>query len=234
MIPFLEKPLTFRDKRGFSLVEFVVVLTIFAIMSSVSLFNYNGYRDRIQETNVGQDIALSIRQAQVYGISSSDRLVGDQNLDEAGVADDVFGVNSPSNPYFTTQIADITQDRSIRGVVVYPSSETILIFEDLNRNLVYDDGTDRIIDRRSIQTPSVDLVGVDLCDAVANCDDVEEDRVDIVFVRPYPEAFISRDGSAGTLYNFASVILDSGRPNQSYIEVTSIGNINLKQNYEID
>ncbi|MCA9351547.1 type II secretion system protein [Patescibacteria group bacterium] len=234
MISVPKKQRSFNNQRGFSLVEFVVVLTIFAIMSSVSLFNYNAYRDRIQETNVGQDIALSIRQAQIYGLSSSDRLVGDQNLDEAGVADDVFGVNSPSNPYFTTQIADITQDRSIRGVVVYPSSETILIFEDLNRNLIYDDGTDRIIDRRSIQTPSVDLVGVDLCDTAANCGDVEEDRVDIVFVRPYPEAFISRDGSASTLYNFGSMVFDSGRPNQSYVEVTSIGNVTYKQNYEVD
>jgi prepilin-type N-terminal cleavage/methylation domain-containing protein len=229
MIAYLKK----QKNKGFTLVEFIVVITIFSIMSSVSIFNFNEYQARIEETNVTQDIALSIRQAQVYGISASTGIVGKEYLNEDGVADDVFGSNGSNNIYTSEQIADITQDRSVRGVSIDPGTNSFIIFEDVNRNRVYNDGTDVVIDRRTIQSNKVTIRGIDLCPIAPNCGSEVNSRVDIVFQRPYPDAFISRDGDPSDTYNFASIIINSGGDTSSYIEVSSIGNIAAKKNYAL-
>jgi len=59
------------SSKGFSLVEFIVIISIFAIMAGVALFNFSGFNSAISLNNLAHDIALTIRQAQVYGISAT-------------------------------------------------------------------------------------------------------------------------------------------------------------------
>ncbi|MCA9352580.1 type II secretion system protein [Patescibacteria group bacterium] len=221
ILAFRNNKKKYLSQKGFSLIEFVVVLVIFSIMSSVSIFNYNNYRNVIREINVSQDIALSIRQAQVYGLSSTDRIVGDSDTDP----EDLFAFNQ--------SIPDITQDRSIRGVVIDSDNESIIIFEDLNRNFVYDSSTDRIIDTRTILASGVEILGVDLCDTNPNCDNVQTDPVHIAFQRPYPDAYISLDGAPSTTYDFASILISSSSTPDRYVELNMIGNISVKKDYEV-
>ena len=64
-----------RNDNGFTLVEFIVIMAIFAVMVGVVLFNFTGFRSRITLDNLAQDIALSVRQIQTSAgasISSSD------------------------------------------------------------------------------------------------------------------------------------------------------------------
>ncbi len=56
--------------RGFTLIEFVVIISIFAIMASVALVNFAGFRSDIGLNNLAHDIALTLRQAQVFGWST--------------------------------------------------------------------------------------------------------------------------------------------------------------------
>lgn len=56
-------------KEGFTLVEMLAVLAIFAILSSVILWNHRGFDNTVVLTSLAHDVALSIRQGQVYGIS---------------------------------------------------------------------------------------------------------------------------------------------------------------------
>jgi prepilin-type N-terminal cleavage/methylation domain-containing protein len=165
---------------GFSLVELIVVITIFSIMSGVSIFNYNKYRDNIETNNIAQDIALTIRQAQVYGLAGSD-----DNIN----------------------IAKITDDKSIRGVNIHPYTNTLIIYEDINRDFVYNSAYDRIIDERTIRSQDIGFLGADLCPTTANCGNIQTDTIDIVFQRPYPDAFISLDGDPSDQYNIASILV---------------------------
>lgn len=55
--------------RGFSLVELVVSIGIFTIITSLIMVSQNRFGGRILTTNLAYDVALGIRQAQVYGIS---------------------------------------------------------------------------------------------------------------------------------------------------------------------
>jgi len=54
-------------RRGFTLIELMVVVAIMLIMTGVIFFNYNSFNDSMLLTNSAYDLSLSIRQAQVYG-----------------------------------------------------------------------------------------------------------------------------------------------------------------------
>ncbi len=55
--------------RGFTIMEFIVVLTIFVIMAGVTLFNFKSFQSDIALSNLAYDIALTLRRAQVVGSS---------------------------------------------------------------------------------------------------------------------------------------------------------------------
>ncbi len=50
-------------------VELIVVLSIFSVVSSVVMFNYGGFQDRIEIKNLASDIAQEIVQAQRSALS---------------------------------------------------------------------------------------------------------------------------------------------------------------------
>ncbi len=55
--------------RGFTLVEMLIVLGIFFVISSIVLLNYKGFGSDLLLTNLSYDIALQLRRAQSYGVS---------------------------------------------------------------------------------------------------------------------------------------------------------------------
>lgn len=58
-----------QKSAGVTLIELMVTVGIFIVISGVTLANYPLFSSTIVLENVAQEIALSIRQAQVFGIS---------------------------------------------------------------------------------------------------------------------------------------------------------------------
>ncbi len=56
-------------QAGVTLIELIVVIGIFAVVSSVLMFNYSDFSNGVSIRNLSQDIALSIRKAQTYATS---------------------------------------------------------------------------------------------------------------------------------------------------------------------
>jgi len=67
-------------KRGFTIIELMTVLAIIAIFSSLFLFNFQGFGGRVTAESVANEVAGSIRQAQVWGTST--RVIQDANPDD--------------------------------------------------------------------------------------------------------------------------------------------------------
>ncbi|MFA7192022.1 MAG: type II secretion system protein [Candidatus Paceibacterota bacterium] len=57
-----------KYNRGMTLVELLVVLSIFAIISMTVAFNYSSYKSTTSTNVLAQDVALSIREAQGYAM----------------------------------------------------------------------------------------------------------------------------------------------------------------------
>lgn len=58
-----------RSSRGFTLIEMLVVIGVMVLVSGLILANNNRFGGVVLLQNLAYDIALSIRQAQVYGIA---------------------------------------------------------------------------------------------------------------------------------------------------------------------
>lgn len=59
-----------RFRRGFTLIELMVVLAIIVIVTTVVLTNQSSFNKTLILSNTAYDIALSLRSAQTYGLSS--------------------------------------------------------------------------------------------------------------------------------------------------------------------
>jgi prepilin-type N-terminal cleavage/methylation domain-containing protein len=59
-----------RFKKGFTLIEFMLAVAIFVILTSLISVNARKFGTNVLITNLAHEIAVTIRQAQVYGIGA--------------------------------------------------------------------------------------------------------------------------------------------------------------------
>jgi prepilin-type N-terminal cleavage/methylation domain-containing protein len=70
LIAFLNfKFVTRNCQKGMTILELVVVLAIFAVLSTVAIFNFGTFQSKINITNLADDIALQVVQAQNAALS---------------------------------------------------------------------------------------------------------------------------------------------------------------------
>lgn len=56
-------------RRGYTLIELLVTVAIFTMMTTIVVSNYSVYRSNTMLTNLAYSVALGVRQAQVFGLS---------------------------------------------------------------------------------------------------------------------------------------------------------------------
>ena len=104
-----------HKKGGFTLIELLVTTGIFIIMTSLVLAHYGTFNNSTLLTNMAYDIALSIRQAQTYGVSVRTASATTDNYNAA------YGVEfDMSHPYQFLMFTDQNSDG------VYQSSSDLL------------------------------------------------------------------------------------------------------------
>ncbi|HXK35130.1 MAG TPA: type II secretion system protein [Candidatus Paceibacterota bacterium] len=61
--------ITFKTslQKGFTIIELIVVITIFSILVTVALFNFQGFNESIALSNLSQQIAMFVKKAQTAG-----------------------------------------------------------------------------------------------------------------------------------------------------------------------
>lgn len=90
-----KKILSATKQGGYTLLELAISVAIFGIMTAIVVFNYGDFSSNIVMTNLAYETALSVRQAQVYGVS-----VKGQDITDPNAFNRVYGVhvNYPDHP----------------------------------------------------------------------------------------------------------------------------------------
>jgi prepilin-type N-terminal cleavage/methylation domain-containing protein len=102
---------------GFTLIELIVVVSILVIITTVMLANHARYGSSVILQNLAYDVALSIRQAQVYGISVARYGTTTESRFDRG-----FGMHFNSNATQYVLFADVFAQNG-----VYDSNEQVNI-----------------------------------------------------------------------------------------------------------
>jgi len=187
------------SRSGFTLIELVVTLGIFTVMTAMVLANYPAFNTRIARDVLVQNIALSIREAQVSGTSIRSTVgVTGANTGVAGSFGMHFHDNDPKNYYLFT-------DRQVGDGILYPADT---LGCPLSVSQYNDDDPPECIERYSIASgPSKILFscGNYIGNRRADCDAAASDttnnqnvqtqaykltNLNILFKRPNPEAYI--------------------------------------------
>ena len=185
-------------KQGFTLVEVMVTVGIFVFFSILVLVENNKFNDVVLLRDLSYSVALSIREAQVYGL-------GVREFDTTDFAQG-YGVNFNVNSATTY---DLFADGDNNGLYGGEGAGGFLNRYNLtNRN--------RIADFCVTNGGNTD------CAAAG-----EIDELHVTFKRPTPDARIRVDSDTGTLYDSAEIILESPRGDQLSIIVQSTGQITV-------
>ena len=191
--------------RGFTLIELVVVTAIIIVVTSVVLVNNNRFGGVVQLENLVYDVALSVRQAQVFGVSVQRYGSGDFS---SGYGMH-FNVGDPVHYEF---FADVDKDG----------------FFDSDENVAPSPYTIRSGFRIS------GLCAPQGTDAATCVSATPTTQIDIVFKRPEADAWISAGGvgcayGAGTCAESARIILLSPRGDVMSVLVGANGQISVQR-----
>lgn len=192
-----------KENRGFSLIELVVVTGIITIISTVLLAKQSQFDSTVLLRSLAYEVALSIRQAQIYGLSVREREQGSGNF-EIG-----YGVHfTEGNP------------------------NSYILFADENSNATYD-GVHESVEvftlRRGFRIAQA--CGT-LAGGTERCTSGELASLSIAFKRPDPDALIRSD-LAGESYGSARiVILAPDGTSLRTVTVASTGQIEVEQSNE--
>ena len=172
-----------KSQAGFSVLELIVIMSIFAVMASVSLYNFRDFDDSTNINNLALDVALEIKRAQTLGSSSID----DQGTGDKSAMSVVF------------QQGGSNFEQKIMIVRQFPDSGGLNGgLSDINI------GGEDILDRES-QIFGGTIADICLRSGTGSCDPVNSD-IAISFRRPYTEPLITASGCSDPVSDLRSNI----------------------------
>ena len=206
-------------KAGFTLIELMVVLAIIVVISTVILSSQSSFNRTLILSNTAYDIALTLRSAQTYGLSS--RAVGTtvnagyginfqkSTLDSFTLFADSYP--GPSAISVCHPITDISTPDALPGNCSYESSQGEKILDYKLGNGI------------TVSDFCALAFGAWSCASTGALT-----SLDIVFARPNPDAFISVNGVYSSMFPVTKVCIAVTSPQHDtwrYITVTASGQI---------
>ncbi len=187
-------------KSGFTLIELLVTISIFIIITSVAVLNNNQFNSSILLTNLGYEIALSVRQAQVYGIT----------------------VKAPT----ACQPGDISCDFSSGYGVHFDITNPAqyILFEDKGPNPSHIYAAGELLENYSLGRG---YTLKKLC-VLSNNTYHSVNTLDVSFIRPEPEAWVSSNTDSPGLTEADIYIQDPQRISDRVIIIEPTGQISVE------
>jgi prepilin-type N-terminal cleavage/methylation domain-containing protein len=213
---FLKKKYEFT--RGVTFIELIVVISIFAMISTVTLFNFSDFSTNISLQNISHDIALKIAEVQRKAVSGS--------FDELQL-----GLPVDYAPTYGVYIATTSSTSSDFNK---PGKEFISFIDLPTTNGVYDPGQTSgplQTDCSPITTECLDRTFITTGDSISSImlDGAPSSDVVILFKRPFPDAriYTSATGDAAQ-YNNADIEITSAKGAKKHVIINSIGQVRVE------
>lgn len=185
--------------RGFTLIELLVVMSIMIVITAVFLVRNSQFNSAILLRSLAYEVALSIREAQVYGVGVREVSAGSNNF-TAG-----YGV------YFSS---DAPTD--------------YVLFADLDKNGLYGAG-DTIMQSFAVRNGfTVARICAVTTTGVSQCSPADITSLVVSFKRPNPEALI-KTNVAGYSYASASITVSSPNGSTRTVTIGTAGEIEVQQ-----
>ena len=145
--PYFMLHTSYSKAKGFTLVELMVTIGIFVIMTALILARYNSFGTGTILTNMAYDIALTIRQAQTYGLSVK--------------SNEGAGFNAAYGVHFNSNLSNF---------------KNFILFTDANGDGIYGSGDDVIASytlKQGAKISSMCVGSGSSCDAENNAQNID-------------------------------------------------------------
>ena len=188
---------------GFTLIELLVVTGIITILTLLILARHGEFNNTVLLRSLAYDVALSVRQAQVYELSTREVAIG------SGVFGGGYGI------YFSSA-----------------NPTTYILFADINKNSAYD-GEGESVEVFSVKAPygiakfcAITAGGAEHCAPCATGCTALASALSVAFSRPNPDAIIKTD--IGSSYGSAVITVESPTGVRKEVAVASTGQISVR------
>ena len=206
-------------KKGFTLVELLISISIMVLIMSVVLINYHRFDTTFSTTNLAYDIALSIRQAQSYGISVH--------------ANTSAGLNSEAEYQFGYGIHFIAPSGASTAD---DTNSHYFLFADNTMGQgtqnYYDNTTANACGGECLQeytlTAGYTIQSICYYTTPGNCTQLTFGSLDITFLRPNPDAIVcpytsgNGPGSCIAPFNYTAVITIASPDSSVHHEIITV------------
>lgn len=187
-------------KSGFTLIELLICISIFVIITAVAVWNNSQFNSSILLTDLGYEIGLSVRQAQVYGIT----------------------VKAPSSCVTGNPTCSFNSGYGVHFDITSPAQ--YILFEDKGPtpDHIYESG--ELLENYAIgrgYTVKKLCIGVSGVYHSVN-------QLDVSFVRPEPEAWVSGNGGAASLAEADIYVQDPKDVADRLIQIEPTGQISIE------
>lgn len=193
-----------KSKKGFTLVEVTIVVFFMLVLTSITVFNHRKFDSSIELKSQALEIALTIREAQVYALSARSSDKGSVDVTTFRYAYGVFFDKANHNDAYMFYVNKTDNDPA-----------TNFWFNDANWDCTTPGGE---CEKKSDLTAGYTIS--DLCvDGACNQDDVS-----VSFKRPDPEAII-RNSNDTVDWDEVVIELSSPKGKTVNIHATKAGQI---------
>lgn len=192
------RQLHIKKAQGFTLMELLIAVGIFILLTGVAFYGYADFNNNITMTNQAYELSLHVRQAQIYGIAVRGNVIG-------------------TDPDFDASY----------GFQATQSGNTVNIFRDNNSDGVYDESEpilERLTFAQRVKVCVICAMGPG--ETEYDCND-NYDSLYITFRRPDPDARIDINDT-GVPYSAARMIIQAPNLKERYVDVTSTGQISVR------
>ena len=207
----MKKIIVSKSTAGFTLIELLVTIVIFVILTGVVLFNQSGFDNTVLLNNLTYDIALTIRQAQTFGVNTR------ESASSTGYVFPPYGI-----------FLNIDKANG--------NDKNIILFSDTTPNSTFNDETSlscpandaECVQRYSIKRGS--YIKQICVPATAGGENCGVKKLTIMFKRPKPDAWIYVGIDKTAKLGQAKITISSADGSaESSVVVTSIGQIYVQK-----